>query len=120
MPEAEQLKEVLAGLPVLLECQVSPPDAPICWLKDGKAVVPTEVLAIRSEGCSRRLHIATAALSDSGMYTCDAGDDAISFSVTVSGELLGGCPSSCKGHPPPWLSTFRVSPGRGTSEDHRL
>ncbi|NWQ74772.1 OBSL1 protein, partial [Columbina picui] len=84
VPEAEQLKEVLAGLPVLLECQVSPPDAPICWLKDGKAVVPTEVLAIRSEGCLRRLHIATATLSDSGMYTCDAGDDAVSFRVTVS------------------------------------
>ncbi|XP_065493477.1 obscurin-like protein 1 isoform X3 [Caloenas nicobarica] len=84
VPEAEQRKEVLAGLPVLLECQVSPPDAPICWLKDGKAVVPTEVLAIRSEGCSRRLHITTSTLSDSGMYTCDAGDDAVSFRVTVS------------------------------------
>ncbi|XP_064925675.1 obscurin-like protein 1 isoform X2 [Columba livia] len=84
VPEAEQLKEVLEGLPVSLECQVTPPDAPTCWLKDGKAMVPTEVQAIHSEGCSRRLHIATATLSDSGVYTCDAGDDAISFRVTVS------------------------------------
>ncbi|NXU77617.1 OBSL1 protein, partial [Oreotrochilus melanogaster] len=83
VPEAQQLQEVLAGLPILLECQVSPPDAPIQWLKDGKAVVPTEVLATLSEGCSRRLHITTAALADSGMYTCDAGDDATSFRVTV-------------------------------------
>lgn len=120
MPEAEQLKEVLEGLPVSLECQVTPPDAPTCWLKDGKAMVPTEVQAIHSEGCSRRLHIATATLSDSGVYTCDAGDDAISFRVTVSGELPRGCLSSCKTHPPPRLSTFCVSPGRGTSEDHRL
>uniref|UniRef100_A0A8B9NAL4 Obscurin like cytoskeletal adaptor 1 n=1 Tax=Accipiter nisus TaxID=211598 RepID=A0A8B9NAL4_9AVES len=51
------LREVLVGLTVLLECQVSPPDAPVRWLKDGEAVVPTEVLAIHSEGCSRRLHI---------------------------------------------------------------
>ncbi|NXU26644.1 OBSL1 protein, partial [Thalassarche chlororhynchos] len=84
VPEAQQLREVLAGLPVLLECQVSPPDAPVRWLKDGEAMVPTEVLAICSEGCSQGLHIPAAAPSDSGMYTCDAGDDATSFRVTVS------------------------------------
>ncbi|XP_059676700.1 obscurin-like protein 1 [Gavia stellata] len=84
VPEAQQLQDIQAGLPVLLECHVSPPDAPVQWLKDGKAVVPTEVLAICSEGCSRRLHIPTAAPSDSGTYTCDAQDDAASFSVIVS------------------------------------
>ncbi|XP_054686750.1 obscurin-like protein 1 isoform X2 [Grus americana] len=84
VPKAQQLQEVLAGLPVVLKCQVSPPDAPVHWLKDGEAVVPTEVLAICSEGCSRKLHIPAAVLSDSGMYTCNAGDDATSFRVTVS------------------------------------
>ncbi|NWZ49096.1 OBSL1 protein, partial [Haliaeetus albicilla] len=84
VPKAQQLQEVLVGLTVLLECQVSPPDAPVRWLKDGEAVVPTEVLAIHSEGCSRRLHIPAAVASDSGMYTCDAGDHAASFRVTVS------------------------------------
>ncbi|NXM46225.1 OBSL1 protein, partial [Gymnorhina tibicen] len=84
VPEAQQLREVLAGLPLVLECQVSPPDAPVCWRKDGEAVVPSQVLAICSEGCSQRLHIAAAALSDSGVYTCHAGDDAASFRVTVS------------------------------------
>ena len=104
MPEVQQLQEVPAGLPVLLECQVSPPDAPVRWLKDGEAVIPTEVLAIRSEGCSRRLHIPAAMLSDSGVYTCDAGNAAASFRVTVSGELPGGCPSSRGAHPALWLS----------------
>ncbi|NXW15163.1 OBSL1 protein, partial [Circaetus pectoralis] len=98
VPKAQQLREVLVGLTVLLECQVSPPDAPVRWLKDGEAVVPTEVLAIHSEGCSRRLHIPAAAASDSGMYTCDAGDHAASFRVTVSGELPGDCLSSCGAH----------------------
>ncbi|NXN44776.1 OBSL1 protein, partial [Rhinoptilus africanus] len=84
VPEAQQLQEVVAGLPVLLECQVSPPEAPVRWMKDGEAVVPTKVLAICSEGCSRRLHIPAAAPSDSGTYTCDAGDDATSFRVTVT------------------------------------
>ncbi|XP_041896949.1 obscurin-like protein 1 isoform X1 [Corvus kubaryi] len=83
VPEAQQLQEVLAGLPLVLECQVFPPDAPVHWRKDGEAVVPSEVLAICSEGRSQRLHIATAALSDSGVYSCHAGDDAASFRVTV-------------------------------------
>ncbi|NXJ01587.1 OBSL1 protein, partial [Psophia crepitans] len=84
VPEAQQLQEVLAGLPVVLKCQVSPADAPVRWLKDGEAVISTEVLAICSEGCSRKLHIPAALLSDSGLYTCNAGDDAASFRVTVS------------------------------------
>ncbi|NXP50842.1 OBSL1 protein, partial [Heliornis fulica] len=84
VPEAQLVQEVLAGLPVVLECQVSPPDAPVHWLKDGEAVVPTEVLDICSEGCLRKLHIPAAMLSHSGTYTCSAGDDATSFRVTVS------------------------------------
>ncbi|NWW63518.1 OBSL1 protein, partial [Ifrita kowaldi] len=104
VPEAQQLQEVLAGLPLVLECQVSPPDAPVHWRKDGEAVVPSQVLAICSEGRSQRLHIAAAALSDSGLYTCHAGDDAASFRVTVRGELPRGCLSSHGVHPAPRLS----------------
>ena len=76
------------GLPLHLECEVSPADAPVHWLKEGEGVVPSETLGIQSEGCWRRLHIPTAVPSDSGTYTCDAGDDTVSFVVTVSGELL--------------------------------
>ncbi|XP_032045924.1 obscurin-like protein 1 [Aythya fuligula] len=83
VPKAQRLQEVPAGLPVLLGCEVSPEGAPVRWLKDGEAVEPSETVAIQSEGCLRRLHIPTAALSDSGTYTCDAGDDATSFRVTV-------------------------------------
>ncbi|XP_050567618.1 LOW QUALITY PROTEIN: obscurin-like protein 1 [Cygnus atratus] len=83
VPKVRQLQEVLAGLPVLLECEVSPEGAPVRWLKDGEAVVPSETLAIQSERCLRRLHVPAAALSDSGTYTCDAGDDAASFRLTV-------------------------------------
>ncbi|KAM9284671.1 obscurin-like protein 1 [Cariama cristata] len=110
VPEAQQLREVLAGLPVLLECQVSPPGAPVHWLKDGEAVVPTEVLAIRSEGCFQTLHISAASPSDSGLYTCDAGDDATSFRVTVSGELPGGYLSSRGAHSAPLLSPSMCPP----------
>ncbi|NXL80271.1 OBSL1 protein, partial [Leptocoma aspasia] len=102
--EAEQLWEVLAGLPLVLECQVSPADAPVHWLKDGKVVVPAQVLAICSGGCSQRLHIAAAALSDSGEHTCHAGDSAASFRVTMSSELPRRFMCSHGTHPAPHLS----------------
>lgn len=86
VPEAERLREVPEGLPVLLECQVSPPGASVCWLKDGEAVPPDDVIALQAEGCVRRLLLRSAGPSDTGVYTCDAGDDAVSFVVTVTGE----------------------------------
>ncbi|XP_030808517.1 obscurin-like protein 1 [Camarhynchus parvulus] len=82
--EAERLRKVPAGMPVLLECQVSSPDAPVCWLKDGKAVPLDDVIAVQAEGCVRRLLLRSACPSDTGVYTCDTGDDAVSFVVTVT------------------------------------
>ncbi|XP_059332495.1 obscurin-like protein 1 [Ammospiza nelsoni] len=82
--EAERLRKVPAGMPVLLECQVSTPDAPVCWLKDGKAVPLDDVMAVQAEGCVRRLLLRSACPSDTGVYTCDTGDDAVSFVVTVT------------------------------------
>ncbi|XP_071603687.1 obscurin-like protein 1 isoform X6 [Heliangelus exortis] len=84
VPEAEQLREVQAGMPVLLECQVSPANAPVSWLKDGQAVPLDDVIAVQAEGCVRRLLFRSAGPSDTGTYTCDAGDDAVSFVVTVT------------------------------------
>ncbi|KAL9848458.1 obscurin-like protein 1 [Geothlypis trichas] len=82
--EAERLRKVPAGMPVLLECQVSTPDAPVCWLKDGKAVPLDDVIAVQAEGCVRRLLLRSACPSDTGVYTYDTGDDAVSFVVTVT------------------------------------
>ncbi|XP_065416489.1 obscurin-like protein 1 isoform X8 [Chrysemys picta bellii] len=84
VPEAQRRPELLAGLPLLLECEVSTPDAPVRWLKDGEAVPSDDVVALQAEGCARRLFIRSARPSDSGTYTCDAGEDALSFTVTVT------------------------------------
>ncbi|XP_075368115.1 obscurin-like protein 1 [Mycteria americana] len=84
VPKAEWLREVPAGLPVLLECQVSPPGATVRWLKDGEAVPLDDVIAVQAEGCVRRLLLRSAGPSDTGTYTCDAGDDSVSFVVTVT------------------------------------
>ncbi|CAM4532706.1 unnamed protein product [Lepidochelys kempii] len=84
VPEAQRLRELLAGLPLLLECEVSAPDAPVRWLKDGEAVPADDVVALQAEGCARRLCIRSARPSDAGTYTCDVGEDALSFTVTVT------------------------------------
>ncbi|XP_055669080.1 obscurin-like protein 1 [Falco peregrinus] len=84
VPEAERLREVPTGMPVLLECQVSPSSAPVVWMKDGEAVPLDDVIAVQKEGCVRRLLLRSAGPSDTGVYTCDAGDDAVSFVVTVT------------------------------------
>ncbi|XP_025894947.1 obscurin-like protein 1 [Nothoprocta perdicaria] len=84
VPEAQRLRKQPAGLPVLLECEVSPPGAPVRWLKDGEAVPLDDVIAVQEEGCVRRLLVRSAGPSDSGIYTCDAGDEAVSFVVTVT------------------------------------
>ncbi|NWZ12523.1 OBSL1 protein, partial [Agelaius phoeniceus] len=87
-----------------LVCQVSSADAPVHWLKDREVMVPMQVLAICSEGRSQRLHIAAAALPDSGGYMCHARDGAASFRVTVSSELPRGFLSSRGTHPAAQLS----------------
>uniref|UniRef100_A0A8D0KSC9 Obscurin like cytoskeletal adaptor 1 n=1 Tax=Strix occidentalis caurina TaxID=311401 RepID=A0A8D0KSC9_STROC len=80
----EEQRGLSSGLPVLLECHVSPPGALVRWLKDGEAVPLDDVIAVQAEGCVRRLLLRSAGPLDTGMYTCDAGDDAVSFVVTVT------------------------------------
>nr|XP_020647781.1 obscurin-like protein 1 isoform X5 [Pogona vitticeps] len=84
VPEARRLRSVAAGMPLVLECEVSVPDAPVFWFKEGTPVaVGDSALVVQTEGCIRRLLIPAVCSLDSGTYTCDAGDDAITFSVVV-------------------------------------
>ncbi|XP_077176937.1 obscurin-like protein 1 isoform X5 [Paroedura picta] len=84
VPEARRQRALLAGMPLALECEVSTPDGTVCWLKDGSPVaLDDRVCAVQSEGNIRRLLIPSVCSVDSGTYTCDAGADAINFTVTV-------------------------------------
>uniref|UniRef100_A0A8C0HAF9 Uncharacterized protein n=1 Tax=Chelonoidis abingdonii TaxID=106734 RepID=A0A8C0HAF9_CHEAB len=83
-PQERVLLAQAQGLPLLLECEVSTPNAAVRWLKDGEAVPSDDVIALQAEGCARRLFIRSAHPSDSGTYTCDTGEDALSFTVTVT------------------------------------
>uniref|UniRef100_A0AAR2KMY6 Obscurin like cytoskeletal adaptor 1a n=1 Tax=Pygocentrus nattereri TaxID=42514 RepID=A0AAR2KMY6_PYGNA len=69
--------------PVVLHCELSRPDATARWLKDGAEVLQTDNVTIQAEGTMRRLIIRSAQLSDAGAYTCQAGDNTMSFTVNV-------------------------------------
>ncbi|XP_070584619.1 obscurin-like protein 1 isoform X2 [Erythrolamprus reginae] len=83
VPEARRLRTLLPGMPLLLECELSMPDAPVGWLKDGNPIALHNGVCAKSEGYIHQLLIPSACPLDSGTYTCDARDDTISFTVTV-------------------------------------
>lgn len=71
---------------VVLTCELSRPNALVRWYKDGEEVEEGEGLLLESEGCQRRLVIASAQLEDSGEFVCDAGGDSIVYNITVTGQ----------------------------------
>ncbi|XP_060543830.1 obscurin-like protein 1 isoform X5 [Pantherophis guttatus] len=83
VPEARRLRTLLLGMPLLLECELSMPDAPVCWLKDGNPIALDNGACVESEGYIHKLLIPSVCSLDSGTYICDAKDDTISFTVTV-------------------------------------
>lgn len=74
-------------MPLVLQCEISDPDAPVCWFKDGIQLQMKHGLVIQSEDCLRRLVAPTALPCHTGIYTCEAMDDVIKFKVYVKGDL---------------------------------
>ncbi|XP_044160310.1 obscurin-like protein 1 [Bufo gargarizans] len=72
------------GEPVVLSCEVSRENARVRWYRDGVEVEESENIKVESEGLKRRLVIHSAQAQDSGEYICDAGDDAVFYSVLVT------------------------------------
>ena len=72
---------------VILECEVSKPDASVEWLKDGKAVKPDKKKGVstKSDGRRHSLAISSATPNDSGKYSAKAGDEQSSCILTVEG-----------------------------------
>lgn len=73
---------------VELSCELSRPDGPVHWYKDGEEVEENEGLLVESEGPHRRLVIPSAQVQDSGEFVCDAGGDSAFFNITVTGKII--------------------------------
>lgn len=86
LSEMDRNKFVEVGNPIVLYCELSDPEAPVRWYKNGVELQSMEGLHIQSEGTMRRIVIQSADFSHSGVYSCDAIDDVIRFNVEVEGE----------------------------------
>ncbi|KAJ8403432.1 hypothetical protein AAFF_G00352040 [Aldrovandia affinis] len=83
IPEEDLHKSIVELDPLVLYCEVSRPDATALWYKDGVEMQPSNNITIQADGSLRRLIIRSTQLSDAGMYTCRAGDNALIFKVTM-------------------------------------
>uniref|UniRef100_A0A8C4SU32 Obscurin-like protein 1 n=1 Tax=Erpetoichthys calabaricus TaxID=27687 RepID=A0A8C4SU32_ERPCA len=78
------LVKSFVGEPLELQCEVSRPNAVVCWLKDGMKIEEREGVCIEEDGTFRRLTIQSANFQDSGKYLCNAKDDVRKFKVKVT------------------------------------
>ncbi|XP_062862340.1 obscurin-like protein 1 isoform X2 [Trichomycterus rosablanca] len=83
LPESARTKSIGRGMPLVLQCEVSDPYAPVRWFKDGIELRTENGLVIQSEDCIRRLVVPTAEVCHTGAYDCEAMDDHVKFKVHV-------------------------------------
>uniref|UniRef100_A0A7M4FPX0 Obscurin like cytoskeletal adaptor 1 n=1 Tax=Crocodylus porosus TaxID=8502 RepID=A0A7M4FPX0_CROPO len=80
---------------VELVCELSRPDAPVQWYKDGVEVEESERLVLQRSGPCCRLVLPSAQPPDTGEYVCDAGGDSVFYNVTVAGQCPRTGPRVC-------------------------
>lgn len=78
---------LVAGDDLILECEVSRPNATVEWLWNGKILKPDTRVKIDSYDVVRKLVLFGLQPSDSGEYICDALDDKLITIVEVQGKL---------------------------------
>ncbi|KAJ3591873.1 hypothetical protein NHX12_007004 [Muraenolepis orangiensis] len=74
---------LVAGDDLILECEVSRPNAPVQWLWNSKLLKSDDRIKIDSCDVVRRLVLSGLRPSDSGKYICDAVDDKMITLVEV-------------------------------------
>uniref|UniRef100_A0A8C2WK13 Obscurin like cytoskeletal adaptor 1 n=1 Tax=Cyclopterus lumpus TaxID=8103 RepID=A0A8C2WK13_CYCLU len=72
-PELELTR--LASERLQLSCEISQPDAPVRWYRDGLEVEEGQNLILEVDGARRRLVIPITTVDDTGEYVCDTDDD---------------------------------------------
>ncbi|CAK6963696.1 obscurin-like protein 1 isoform X4 [Scomber scombrus] len=83
IPEEDLFKSVVEKEELALSCEVSRADGVVQWYKDGTEVQLSDNITIQAEGTQRNLTIHSAQLSDSGTYTCRAGDNILMIKVNI-------------------------------------
>ncbi|XP_073720217.1 obscurin isoform X24 [Misgurnus anguillicaudatus] len=71
------------GDSISLRCELSKPGKKVEWRKSGVVLYPSRKYEMIQEGCVLELHVHDLDPEDNGYYTCDAGDQLTTASVTV-------------------------------------
>lgn len=73
---------------LVLSCEVSRADGVVQWYKDGTEIQPSNNVTMQAEDTNRSLTVHSAQLSDTGTYTCRAGDNVLMFKVNIRGNKI--------------------------------
>ncbi|XP_049449259.1 obscurin-like protein 1 isoform X15 [Epinephelus fuscoguttatus] len=83
IPEEDLFKSVVEQEQLVLSCEVSRTDGVVQWYKDGIEMQPSNNITMQAEGTRRNLTVHSTQLSDTGTYTCRAGDNILMYKVTI-------------------------------------
>uniref|UniRef100_A0A8D2EBC5 Obscurin n=1 Tax=Theropithecus gelada TaxID=9565 RepID=A0A8D2EBC5_THEGE len=73
-----------AGASATLSCEVAQAQTEVTWYKDGKKLSSSSKVHVEATGCMRQLVVQQAGQADAGEYSCEAGDQRLSFHLDVS------------------------------------
>ncbi|XP_059391295.1 obscurin-like [Carassius carassius] len=76
-------QNAIEGDSITLLCELSKPVKSIEWRKGGVVLQPSKKFEMKQEGCVLELHVHNLEPEDNGYYTCDAGDQLTTASLTV-------------------------------------
>lgn len=71
----------------VMECELTRPNAKVCWQKDGQNIIPDHKFEISSNNCSRMLKVNDIATDDGGTYKCVCGSENTECRITVEGKF---------------------------------
>ncbi|XP_033965419.1 obscurin isoform X4 [Pseudochaenichthys georgianus] len=83
IPEEDLFKSVVEQEQLVLSCEVSRAGGVVQWYKDGAQVQPCDNITMQVEDTKRNLTIHAAQPSDTGTYTCRAGDNILMYKVNI-------------------------------------
>uniref|UniRef100_A0A8C5ZVZ4 non-specific serine/threonine protein kinase n=1 Tax=Marmota marmota marmota TaxID=9994 RepID=A0A8C5ZVZ4_MARMA len=72
-----------AGACATLSCEVAQSQTEVTWYKDGKKLSQSSQVRVEASGCRRQLVVQQAGKADAGEYSCEAGDQRVSFHLDV-------------------------------------
>uniref|UniRef100_A0A3Q3KS82 Obscurin-like protein 1 n=1 Tax=Monopterus albus TaxID=43700 RepID=A0A3Q3KS82_MONAL len=88
IPEEDLFKSAVEKEQFVLSCIISRPDGVVQWYKDGTEMQPSNNVTMLAEGTKRHLNIHSAQLSDTGTYTCRAGDNILIYKVNIRPPVM--------------------------------